>query len=247
MTIPVRRVELLPGVAAWFTGRPADEHPPHVGRAGNLSHRRPHEPARLAADRADVCERIGVDRDALAFMEQVHGASVTHVDIDFPAGGQAATTDGLVSDVPGRALVVQTADCVPVLLAAGHVVGAAHVGRRGLMAGTLPATLAGVRELAGGEPVRAVIGPAIGGCCYEVPAAMQRDVARRFPMAAAVTSWGTSSLDLRAALRRMLLDLDVDLADGIDDCTMHDDGWFSHRADPDAGRQLAVVVREVAA
>jgi hypothetical protein len=71
---------------------------------------------------------------------------------------------------------------------------------------------------------------------------MQREVARRFPAAAAVTTWGTSSLDLRAALREVLARADVELVDEIEECTMHDPGWFSHRADPDAGRQLSLVV-----
>ena len=79
MTIPVRRVALAPGVDTWFTGRPDDDAEPPVGQAGNLSHRRPHLPARLAADRRDVLAHIDIDSSALVWMDQVHGSEVAVV------------------------------------------------------------------------------------------------------------------------------------------------------------------------
>ena len=147
MTIPLRRVGLAPGVSAWFTGRPALEPEPPVGQAGNLSHRRPHLPARLAADRRDVLARIGLDPGALVWMDQVHGPDVVVVDSKAPPGLQVPAVDALVTRSSGRGLVVQAADCVPVLLAAGDVVAAAHVGRAGLLAGIVAATLDALRDL----------------------------------------------------------------------------------------------------
>lgn len=242
MTIPLRRVGLGPGVDAWFTGRPDDDPAPPIGQAGNLSHRRPHLPDRLAADRAAVLERMKLDSGALAWMDQVHGAAVASIGADAPPGVQVPGVDGLVTDQPRRALVVQSADCVPVLLRAGQVVGAAHAGRRGLVAGVIGATLDRIRALTN-APIEALIGPAIGGCCYEVPAELRDAVAVTLPAASSETTWGTPSLDLPAAARAQLSDRGVGLRGEIAECTRHAAGWFSHRRDPAAGRQLSVVVR----
>ncbi|MDX1509942.1 MAG: polyphenol oxidase family protein [Nitriliruptorales bacterium] len=246
MTIPLRRVGLAPGVNAWFTGRPGLVPEPPVGRAGNLSHRRPHLPARLAADRREVLEEIGLDAGALVWMDQVHGAAVAVVGSDAPPGWQVPAVDGLVTRVAGRGLVVQTADCVPITLAAGDVVAAVHVGRMGLVAGIVAATIEALRGLTNVRPV-AVLGPSIGGCCYEVPAAMQSEVVAAIPETRATTSWGTPSLDLRAGVRALLERADVAVIDEVASCTRHEDDWFSHRRDPDAGRQLSIIVRDASA
>lgn len=238
-------VELGPGVAAWFTGRGTGPEPP-VGRAGNLSARRPHQPARLAADRRAAFTRHGVDAEDVHLMHQVHGAHVARVWPDDPPGRVAVEADGMVTAVPGRALAVLAADCVPVLLAGPTVVAVAHAGRRGLVAGVLEATVAACEE-AGDPPasLHAVIGPAIHGCCYEVSASLQDAVAAVHPAAVATTDWGTPSLDLPAAAVAALEKVDVQV-DVVDACTRCDpDRWFSHRADPGTGRGAGVVVRAV--
>ena len=243
-------VDLGPGVAAWFTGRAAGPEPA-VGRAGNLSSRRPHQPGRLAADRRSAFARHGLDPAEVHLMRQVHGDHVEHVDAATPRGRVLPDTDAAVTTVTGRALAVLTADCLPVLVAGPRVVAAAHAGRRGLLAGVLEATVDACAR-AGDEPavLRAVIGPAIGPCCYEVPADMRDAVAATDPPAAATTTWGTPSLDLVRAARDRLERCGVSV-ETVGTCTCCDsDRWFSHRADPDAGRQAGVVVRlpgEVAA
>ncbi len=97
---------------------------------------------------------------ARATMRQVHGAAVL-------AGrpGDCGEGDALVTTLPGLALEVVTADCVPILVAADGQVAAIHAGWRGLVGGVVAATLKSF-----GDPARATawIGPAIGACCYEV-------------------------------------------------------------------------------
>lgn len=245
MTVPVLPVELLDGVGAWFTGRPDDDPAPAVGRAGNLSHRRPHLPRRLAADRAEVCQRLGLATDDLHWMRQVHGADVGVVGPTTPAGAELRDVDALVTEVPGRALVVQVADCVPVLLAStAGPVAAVHAGRRGMAAGVVQATLDRLSALgATPDTLSAVVGPAIGGCCYEVPQDLHDEVAGDHPEASARTTWGTPSLDLPAAVAGILRRGGVGNVASAGSCTRCGSGWFSHRADPDAGRQVGIVVR----
>ncbi len=233
----VRPVDLGDGVAAWFTGR-ADRPDPAVGRAGNLSHHRPHVPAVLAEDRAAVGRATATDPNGWHLMDQVHGADVAVVDATTPVGAEVRGVDALVTAEPDRVLGVATADCVPVLLASDEAVGAVHAGRRGVQAGVVAAAVAALP----GSDLRAVVGPAIGGCCYEVPAAMQAEVLEVAPAAEATTTWGTPSLDLGVAVVEQLVGLGAEVT-RLADCTRCGEGWFSHRADPGAGRQFGLVVR----
>lgn len=225
------------GVGAWFTGR-ADRPDPAVGRAGNLSHHRPHVPAVLAEDRAAVGRATGTDPGRWHLMVQVHGGDVATVDDDTPTGAELRGVDALVTRSPERVLGVASADCVPVLLATDEAVGAVHAGRRGVEVDVVGAALA---ALPGSRP-RAAVGPAIGGCCYEVPAAMQAEVLEVAPEAEATTTWGTPALDLPTAVLAQLERAGV-AATRVGGCTRCEPGWFSHRADPGAGRQLGLVVR----
>jgi YfiH family protein len=111
---------------------------------------------------------------------QVHGRAVVRV--TQPAGALVGDADALVCDVPGLAIGVVTADCLPVLIAApSGAVAAAHAGWRGLAAGVLAATVAALREIApDADRSLAVIGPHIGASCYEIDEPVVRALAARF-------------------------------------------------------------------
>jgi polyphenol oxidase len=240
-------VDLGPGVRAAVTGRDADAPAPAVGAAGNLSHRRPHRPDDLATARRHVGTLTGTDPTAWHLMRQVHGADVATVDRSTPPGAELRDVDALVTTLPGRVLGVQTADCVPVLLAGAGAVAVAHAGRAGVALGVVTAALDALTRLGDDPPrLRAVVGPSIGGCCYEVPADLRDRVAADHPAAAATTTWGTPALDLPAAVAAELAESGVPDVQRVGGCTRCDpEGrWFSHRADPTTGRQLALVVRD---
>jgi polyphenol oxidase len=240
-------VDLGPGVRAAVTGRDTAATAPAVGAAGNLSHRRPHRPDDLARARREVGAATGTDPVTWHLLHQVHGADVAVVGADTPIGAELRGVDAAVTSEPGRPLAVQTADCVPVLLVGPTAIGVAHAGRAGVVLGVVEAVLDAVVAL--GQPrhhLRAAVGPAIGGCCYEVPAVMRDEVATTHPAAAATTTWGTPSLDLPAAVAATLGANGVATVTSVGGCTRCDAGgrWFSHRSDPDAGRQLGMVVRD---
>jgi YfiH family protein len=184
----------------------------------------------------------GTPLPALVRMRQVHGGDVAVVDRAWLGARrpEPPLVDGLVSDVPGVALVVRVADCVPVLLAdpARGVVGAAHAGRPGLVEGVVPATVAAMRDL-GAEQLVAWVGPHICGRCYEVPEEMRADVAARVPEAFAETSWGTPAVDVGAGVVAQLRAADVDVVDAAR-CTLEDERLFSHRGH-DRGRLAGLV------
>ncbi|MEX0869512.1 MAG: polyphenol oxidase family protein [Nitriliruptoraceae bacterium] len=235
-------VALAPGTHAWFTLRAAGGEQPAVGHADNMSPYRPHVVSQLAVDRRHVAERIGYPVSTWHHMRQVHGATVAVVDERWPIGAIADASDGIVTSMPNRPLVVHVADCVPVLLATREVIGAVHVGRRGLVAGVLDAALE--RLARHDAPLAACIGPSIRGCCYEVGHDLQAQVTADHPQARATTTWGTPALDLAAAVEARLdaWAADVTL---VDACTHCDPArrWFSHRQDATSGRFAGIVVR----
>jgi YfiH family protein len=107
----------------------------------------------------------------LVRLRQVHGATAVLVS-DRPGAGRvldAGEADVLATPLSGVGLVVQTADCAPILLAGREAVAAAHAGWRGTAAGAATAAVRAVRSL-GEDPagLSAWIGPTIGPCCYEV-------------------------------------------------------------------------------
>lgn len=173
-------------------------------------------------------------------MTQVHGGEAAFV----PASDAVDTyvCDGQVTDQPDLVLVVRAADCVPVLLAdpGAGVIGVAHSGRPGLVAGVVPATVARMREH-GAEQITAWIGPHVCGSCYEVPADLQRDVVAVVPESLATTSWGTPALDIGAGVRAQLAADGVEVLD-VAPCTRESADLYSYRRDGDrAGRHAGLI------
>ncbi|MGH8885356.1 MAG: polyphenol oxidase family protein [Egibacteraceae bacterium] len=216
-----------PDARAVFAGRAAGNASLVVGAGGADGRRR-------------VLGELGLTPADAVFMEQVHGAGVArvgHGDRGRGATDQAGTVpgvDALVTTDADVALVVLTADCVPlVLLDPGKGVAVAHAGRRGVQTGVTSAVVAALTAATGSPParLRALIGPAISDCCYELPAALADEVAAAEPAARAVTSWGTPSLDLPAAVRAQLHAADVGRVTRVHGCTRCElDRWFSYRA-----------------
>ena len=85
-----------------------------------------------------------------------------------------------------------------------------------------------------------LLGPAVCGGCYEVPAAMRAQVDAALPGSAVRTRTGTPGLDLRAGLYHQLTALGVARIGGDPRCTMEDRDLFSHRRDAPTGRHAAI-------
>lgn len=123
------------------------------------------EVPRGSEERTRAERLLGDGVEGHGWAEQVHSATVLE-----GRPGPCGQGDALVTGKTGLALSVVTADCVPVLLATGEQVAAVHAGWRGVVAGVVEATVE--RLVAAGAPAPgswcAWIGPAIGGCCYEV-------------------------------------------------------------------------------
>ncbi|GAA1301186.1 peptidoglycan editing factor PgeF [Pseudonocardia xinjiangensis] len=200
------------------------------------------DPAAVAANRRRLSTELGVP---VVFLGQVHGTRVATVDSVPEVGApDIPATDAAVTALPGVGLAVLAADCVPLLLAdpVAGVVGAAHAGRVGAPAGVLPATVAAMVALgARVEALEVLLGPAVCGACYEVPAAMRAEVDARLPGSAVRTRRGTPGLDLRAGLYHQLTALGVARVGGDPRCTLEERDLYSHRGSAPTGRQAAVI------
>jgi YfiH family protein len=127
-------------------------------------------PDAVAENRARAARAIGADPARLSGVHQVHGIAVHVAHAPVPVAARPHA-DAVVTRSPGLPICVVTADCAPVLFACAEsgVVGAAHAGWRGAVAGVLEATIAAMRAL-GAMRIAAVVGPTIAQPSYEVAA-----------------------------------------------------------------------------
>jgi YfiH family protein len=178
-------------------------------------------------------------------LRQVHGRAVWRAD-DLP--DPAPEGDGLALSGLGQ-VGVWTADCVPVLLLArrARVAAAVHAGWRGSAAGVVGEALALFSRLwsVPASEVEAALGPAIGGCCYEVGDEVRRAFVARLGERGTRgfgERGGRLTLDLREAIAAELADLGVSHMEEVGPCTAcSGELLFSFRRERGPGRQLSTI------
>ena len=196
-----------------------------------------------------ICQALGISRGDITAAKQVHGSRVTAVGPE-DRGQVLPATDALITDVPGVALLLRFADCLPVLLydPVHRALGLAHAGWRGTMAGIAVKTALAMREAYGSRPadVIAGLGPGIGPCCYQVGTEVIEAVKASF------NHWqgllhpqgdGSLHFDLLEANRRQLAALGVGKIEVTQLCTAcRVDEFFSYRAEGGHTGCFAVVL-----
>lgn len=175
-----------------------------------------------------------------------------------PDGRALLEADGLVTNVPGVLLGIQTADCVPVLLVdpVRRAVGAFHAGWRGTVARIVERGVATMQREFGSRPadLLAAIGPSIGSCCYTVGEEVHQQFSQNFSYAGmlfrrAQLEPGAHTVDLWEANRRQLLDagLPADHISVLGECTgctglPGPHKYFSHRMEKGfTGRMMSAI------
>lgn len=212
------------------------------------------DPDAVRDNRARAAQTLGAAPEALLTIHQVHGAKVETVKRIW-SHLEAPEADALVTDQPGIALGILTADCVPVLLADPErpIIGAAHAGWKGALGGVLEATLDAMVHL-GAESHRmiAAIGPAISQQSYEVDAAFRdrflHDNAETGQWFKPASQPGHFLFDLPAYAAARLTRAGISQITSLDLCTYRDEDRFysfrraTHRREPDYGRQLSAIM-----
>lgn len=197
--------------------------------------------AAIEANRAELAGELGLTRDRLLFMRQVHGCTVAEVRGPWP--DEPPQVDAMVTLAPDLALAVLVADCVPVLLhdLDAGVLGVAHAGREGMRSGVVTALVAAARDLGAKRPV-AVVGPSICPRCYEVPEDMAESAALVEPSSRSVSWTGTAAIDVAAGVVAQLHRGGVPVT-WVAGCTRETPALFSHRRNAPTGRFAGVIVR----
>lgn len=218
-------------------------------RSLNLSYAVGDARASVDQNRRRAAAAVGADPRRLVEAQQVHGARAAVVGPG-DAGRIVPGVDALLTASPEIWLAVHTADCVPVLILDPRPPAAAvvHAGWRGVAARAVPEAVARLEDGLRCDPAQclAALGPAIGGCCYEVdsPVADAMGAAPWWSRAARPGSPGKWHLDLRAAIRAQLIVAGVP-ADHIEvtpGCTRcGPDLYFSYRRERATGRMAACI------
>ena len=188
----------------------------------------------------------------LVTVHQIHSAEALYADAPWPDDARPKA-DAIVTDRPGLALGILTADCTPVLLAdrEAGVVAAAHAGWKGALGGVIESTLALMEERGADRGrVAAAIGPVIARKSYEVDDGFLRRFAEADPENERFFSPGRTGhhqFDLEAYVLARLAEAGITRAEALGLDTYSDpDRFFSyrratHRGEPDYGRQISLI------
>lgn len=208
----------------------------------NLANHVGDDPVAVAANRVLLADSIGVARNKIFFMNQVHGKQIAIIDEKSDAN-LPPEADALFTTLKDVALVTLVADCIPVLMTSKDAVAAVHVGRRGMSLNIVSEVIK-LFEANGVSTaeITAHIGPAICAKCYEVGDDVYQEVIAQVPEAATAikSQSGKPCLDIEAGLISQLTNNGVSW-NSMKRCTLHDSGYFSYRRDGITGRQAGVV------
>ena len=210
------------------------------------------DPQAVAENRL-IATRAVLPHATLVTPYQVHSADAVTV-LALPADGQRPHGDALVTDRPGLALGILTADCAPVLLAdrEAGVVAAAHAGWKGAIGGITDATVLAMEAIgADRSRIVAAIGPCIARVSYEVDAGFLQRFTRDDPenerFFADGRRPGHHQFDLEAYVAHRLAAAGIGRIEALGLDTYADEARFfsyrraTHRGERDNGRQIAII------
>jgi polyphenol oxidase len=242
----------LPGIShAFFTREGGVSSGVYASLNGGVGSR--DSAAHVAENRARMAAALGLTPRQLLTAYQMHSPHVVVAETSWTLEARPRA-DGIVTRMRGLAIGVSTADCGPVLLAEpkARVVGAAHAGWRGALAGIVEATVAAMERLgaARGE-IRAAIGPMIRQQSYEVGP----DLIARFaaedpaskPFFVPAQRLDRALFDLAGYVAARLRRAGVGRIEDTGSCTYADPARFfsyrraGHRAEDDYGRHVNAI------
>ena len=250
MTVEVNRARALEAVPHGFLGRRGGVST-GVYAGLNVGTGSTDDPATVAANRRLATEAV-LPGAQLATVYQVHSPDAVAVLAPFEERLRPHA-DALVTDRPGLALGILTADCPPVLFAdrEAGVVGAAHAGWKGAIGGVTDSTIALMESLgARRERIAAAIGPCIARASYEVDAAFLRRFAaedRANERFFADGKAGHYQFDMEAYVAHRLAAAGLTRIEMLGLDTYADPARFfsyrraTHKGEPDYGRQISII------
>lgn len=251
MTVEVNRARALEGIEHGFLGRRGGVSTGvteglDLGRRGQVE-----IGPELAENRRRAVAAVLPGAELIS-LYQIHSADCVTLSVPWD-DRERPHADAMVTDRPGLALGILTADCAPVLLAdrEAGIVGAAHAGWKGALAGVSDATVAAMEKLgADRDRIAAAIGPCIARASYEVDAAFERRFEEQDPENErffAAGREGHAQFDLEGYVAHRLAAAGVRTIEMMGLDTYADaDRFYSfrratHRGEPDYGRQISII------
>jgi hypothetical protein len=210
-------------------------------------------PAHVAENRARMAAAVGVTAQCLITAYQIHSPAVVTAVAPWDVNARPRA-DAIVTRVPGLAIAVSTADCGPILFAdpAAGVIGAAHAGWRGALAGVAEATIAAMEDC-GADRARivAALGPMIRQANYEVGpefvTQFMRDHEGNARFFRPSTRAGHALFDLAGYIAARIGAAGIRQIEDIGRCTYAEPATFFsyrravHRGEQDYGRHLNAI------
>jgi len=213
-------------------------------RSLNISFKVSDDAVRVEENRVLLSKTLGIHLSRAVTVDQVQGDKVLILNANHAQakkGGSLGEGDGLITKEIGVPILMMVADCLPVFFydPIHKAIGLAHAGWKGTVSHVAVKTLLAMGEAFGTKPdeARAVLGPCIGPCCYEVGKDVMEQFTEVFPWAMEVlekrdaTHW---KLDLAAANAKQLIEMGLNedhlIRSGL--CTVENiDLFYSHRAE----------------
>jgi len=212
------------------------------------------DPRSSSHHRQLLLENLNIGSKELFFVKQVHGDRVFVLEDPQKSAGQVELeeADALITHLTEKPIAVLTADCVPVILydPDKHVAGVIHAGRKGTQLNIVSKTISMLSRVYGSRPhdVVMALGPAIGGCCYEVEDSCIAPFRENYP--------GWEDFVSAKSQNKFMLDLlKANVMDGTragiskenihrsGECTScNNDQWFSYRKEGTTGRIVSLAM-----
>lgn len=225
----------------------------------NLAYKSGDKPDNVKKNYAILSDAIGIDAQNITCSTQVHG---THIRIAAHLSQKETTdpieADGIITVTPGIALLVFTADCVPILLhdPVRNAIGAVHAGWRGTAANIIGIAVKKMQNEFGcsAADIRAAIGPCISKCCYitdkDVPEALDKALPEEINIYKQIKSTSRDEkylVDLKEANRILLRNAGIINIEISDECTscLCDKYWSHRKTNGKRGSQAAVIALKV--
>ncbi len=211
----------------------------HVGDDANL----------VRENHALLAKELGYDLEKLVHMRQIHSDIIVTVDPERENFDNPPECDALITDRPGIPLMVMTADCTPVLFfdPVQEVIAVAHAGRAGAIKGIVPKTIEKMCSAFGSrkEEIVVVLGPSIGGCCYEVGETIGQELLKSPDAFAVIQREGKYFLEVNAIIHNQLNEIGIpkEHVDDLNICNAcENETYFSYRADRQSTGRIAGVI-----
>jgi polyphenol oxidase len=232
-------------VSAFFTTRHGGVSKAPYSNA-NLAFHVNDDPSDVMKNHTLLAATLGYDLHTLIHMRQIHSDRIVLVDRGFNFD-TPPECDALITNLPNTPLMVMSADCTGILIydPVQKAIAAIHAGRAGALSGILPKTVTRMEKEFKSNPndLHIVLGPSIGGCCYEI----------NETIAAACETKGYASalrredtkvfLDVTTILMEQLKELKIENTEVIDHCTScRCEEYFSYRADHQHTGRIAGVI-----